>query len=249
MPLEGNAVLRLGRALSRLGTHREPLQLTATTREFFEQLSAVWPDRRLASAMRDIVSGNARRVRRGSGVLSRVPVLDALLRAGVSATVLSGGGKSNVIPTHASATLNIRTLPGQSLDAVVARLRRAIDDPLVEVEVIACGEDAPVSDVGTPLFLALRESVRALDPALVVLPYLSTGATDSAPLRRLGVPAYGVLPFPMNQNDEERMHGNDERLALTSLDFGIRMVYGAIARVACHPAQQAAPHASTTEAL
>lgn len=247
VPLAGNAVLRLGRALSRLGAHREPLQLTTTTREFFGRLSTVWPDRRLASAMRDVVSGNARRVRRGSSVLSRVPVLDALLRAGVSATVLSGGGKSNVIPTHASATLNIRTLPGQSLDAVVARLRRAIDDPLVEVDVVACGEDAPVSDLGTPLFLALRESVRALDPALVVLPYLSTGATDSAPLRRLGMPAYGVLPFPLTQDDEERMHGNDERLALTSLDFGVRMVYGAIARVACHTLPLT-PHASSTEA-
>jgi acetylornithine deacetylase/succinyl-diaminopimelate desuccinylase-like protein len=61
---------------------------------------------------------------------------------------------------------------------------------------------------------------------------MSTGATDSARLRRLGMQAFGVLPFPMNQDDEERMHGNDERVPLASLDFGTRLIYGAVRRVA-----------------
>jgi acetylornithine deacetylase/succinyl-diaminopimelate desuccinylase-like protein len=44
--------------------------------------------------------------------------------------------------------------------------------------------------------------------------------------------AFGLLPFPMNQDDEDRMHGNDERVPLASLDFGTRMIYGAVSRVA-----------------
>jgi acetylornithine deacetylase/succinyl-diaminopimelate desuccinylase-like protein len=44
--------------------------------------------------------------------------------------------------------------------------------------------------------------------------------------------AFGLLPFPMNQDDEDRMHGNDERIPLTSLEFGTKMIYGAIVRVA-----------------
>jgi acetylornithine deacetylase/succinyl-diaminopimelate desuccinylase-like protein len=36
----------------------------------------------------------------------------------------------------------------------------------------------------------------------------------------------------MNQDDEDRMHGNMERIPLTSLDFGTRMIYGAMLRVA-----------------
>jgi acetylornithine deacetylase/succinyl-diaminopimelate desuccinylase-like protein len=43
--------------------------------------------------------------------------------------------------------------------------------------------------------------------------------------------AFGVLPFPMNQDDEDRMHGNDERIPLRSLDFGTRLVYGTMLRV------------------
>jgi carboxypeptidase PM20D1 len=145
---------------------------------------------------------------------------------------VNGGIRSNVIPTEATATLNIRTLPGQSLEAVLGRLRRVVDDSLVTFTVTARGEDAPASDFDSPMFRAIAESVRALDPSMSVVPYLSTGATDSARLRQLGMQAFGVLPFPMAQDDEDRMHGNDERVPLESLHFGTRLVHGAVLRVA-----------------
>ena len=74
-------------------------------------------------------------------------------------------------------------------------------------------------------------TVKELAPGMVTVPYLSTGATDSARLRQLGMQAFGILPFPMNQDDEDRMHGNDERIPLASLDFGTRLIYGAIHRL------------------
>jgi acetylornithine deacetylase/succinyl-diaminopimelate desuccinylase-like protein len=82
------------------------------------------------------------------------------------------------------------------------------------------------------MFAALAETAHEIDPKMAVVPYLSTGVTDSARLRTLGVQAYGVLPFPMVQSDEERMHGHDERVPLESLYFGIRLIYGAISRIA-----------------
>ena len=232
VPIEGNALLRLGRALAALSAHREPVVLTPTTREFFAALGRRWPQPAERRAMLDVASGSARRVKSGARVLGRIPVFDAVLRAGVSATIVEGGIRSNVIPTDATATLNVRTLPGQSLEAVLARLRRAVGDPLVTFEVRSRGEDAPASDFHSPMFQALRESVRDLDPSLLVVPYLSTGATDSAQLRAWGMQAFGVLPFPMNMDDEERMHGHDERVPVSAMGFGTRLIYGVIARVA-----------------
>jgi acetylornithine deacetylase/succinyl-diaminopimelate desuccinylase-like protein len=165
-------------------------------------------------------------------VLGRTAVFDAVLRNGISATIIQGGIRGNVIPTEATATLNIRTLPGQSIDGVVARLKKVVNDSLVEFAITSRGKDAPASDFATPMFTAVRESAAALDPDLVTVPYLSTGATDSARLRIWGIQAFGLLPFPLNQDDEERMHGNDERVPLASLEFGTKLVYGAIARVA-----------------
>ena len=232
VPLAGNAVLRLGRALAAISAHREPMLLTPTTRTFFAELSRVWPSGAERAAMADVASSSPSRAQRGARVLERTPVFDAVLRAGVSAVMLSGGIRHNVIPTEASATLNVRTLPGQSIDSVVGRLRRAVGDRMVEFAVTERGEDAPASDFRSPMFAALTETVREIAPGMAVVPYLSTGATDSARLRRWGMQAYGVLPFPMNQNDEDRMHGNDERVPLESLHFGTRMIYGAVSRVA-----------------
>jgi acetylornithine deacetylase/succinyl-diaminopimelate desuccinylase-like protein len=232
IPLEGNVIARLGRALARLSAHREPLYLTPTTREFFSQVSRVWPNKDEKLAMSDVASTDTRRQQRGARVLERIPVFNAVIRTGISPTMLEGGIRTNVIPTEATAKLNVRTLPGQSIDTVVARLKNVIGDPLVDVTIAERGDDSPASDFHSPMFNAIRESAQALEPSLAVVPYLSTGATDSARLRNWGMQAFGLLPFPMNQNDEDRMHGNDERIPLASLEFGTKMIYGAIARVA-----------------
>jgi acetylornithine deacetylase/succinyl-diaminopimelate desuccinylase-like protein len=232
IPLAGNAILRLGRALAKIGDYKEPVQVNPTTRQFFSELSRVWPVAAERKAMADVASADPRRVQRGARMLERIPVFDAVLRNGISATIVQGGIRTNVIPTDATARLNIRTLPGQSIDGVVHRLRKVINDPLVDIAVTDRGEDSPASDFHSPMFTAIRESVSALDPSMTVVPYLSTGATDSARLRSWGMQAFGLLPFPMTQDDEDRMHGNDERVPLASLDFGTRMIYGAISRVA-----------------
>jgi acetylornithine deacetylase/succinyl-diaminopimelate desuccinylase-like protein len=232
VPLEGNAVFRLGRALGAIGAWRPPTFVTPTTREFFTTLGRVWPDRAEARAMADVASRDTLRIRRGADVLRRTPVLDAVLRTGISAVMTQGGIRTNVIPTEASATLNVRTLPGQSIDSVLARLRRVVDDSLVTVTLTERGEDSPPSGFDSPMFRAIADATRELDPAMVTVPYLSTGATDSARLRTWGMQAFGILPFPMHQDDEDRMHGNDERIPLASLAFGTRLIYGAVLRVA-----------------
>ena len=232
IPLVGNAITRLGRALAVVGAHTEPITLTPTTREFFGQLARAWPNAAERSAMSDVASRDPNAQRRGARVLEQTPVFNAVLRTGISATIVHGGIRSNVIPADAVATLNVRTLPGLSIDSVVARLSRAVNDSLVSFAISDRGEDAPTSDFHSAMFTAIAEATKALAPEMITVPYLSTGATDSARLRRLGMQAYGILPFPMNQDDEDRMHGSNERIPLASLAFGTRLVYEAIVRVA-----------------
>ena len=69
--------------------------------------------------------------------------------------------------------------------------------------------------------------------AIGLLPtHADIGATDSADLRRAGIKAYGLLPFPLEMPDEERMHGNDERVPVTALLFGVKVIYLAMLNVA-----------------
>jgi acetylornithine deacetylase/succinyl-diaminopimelate desuccinylase-like protein len=232
IPLEGNSIFRLARALERLSHYLEPVTLTGTTRRFFSDLASIWSDETERMAMSAVVSTDQEEQARGASILSRIPVFSAVIRNGISPTFLVGGVRGNVIPAEVSAVLNVRTIPGQSIDDVAARIRRVIDDDSVEVAIATRGAEAPASDPGSAMFEAIAASARELDPSMTVVPYLSTGGTDSAALRRLGVNSYGILPFPMAQEDEERMHGHDERVPVASLHFGTRLIYESIRRVA-----------------
>ena len=232
VPLPGNAIGRLARALARISQYREPVQLNPTTRAFFTALSEVWPKAAEKRAMADVASRDARRVERGARVLSAIPIYDAVLRNGISLTLIDGGIRTNVIPTEATANLNIRTLPGQSIDSLVKRLRRVVGDSQVKFEIDRDTIDAPASSFRSPMFVAIADAVRTVDSTMTVVPYMSTGATDSARLRAWGVQTYGILPFPLAPEDEERMHGNDERVPVAALLFGVKVIYLAMLNVA-----------------
>ena len=232
IPLDGNAIFHLGSALARIGEYREPVTLTETTRRFFGLLSRMWPVGEEARAMADLVSSDAGASERGAKTLSRIPVFNAVMRNGISATKITGGVAGNVIPAEASAVLNVRTIPGNSIDDVMNRLRACVPDPSISFAVAAHSDEAPASDPDSAMFNAIAGAAQELDPDMTVVPYLSTGGTDSAHLRRIGVNSYGILPFPMEQPDEERMHGHDERVPVASLHFGTRLIFESIRRVA-----------------
>ena len=232
IPLEGNAIFQLGRALARLAAYQEPVTLTATTERFFDELSAVWPVPGERDAMRQLVSKDIGQRTRGAELLAGIPVFNAVMRNGISATQVLGGIAGNVIPAEATAVLNVRTIPGQAIEDIVARLQDVVGDPEITVAIQARGDDAPASDPDSAMFRAIAESATSLDPGMAVVPYLSTGGTDSAHLRRIGVDCYGILPFPMERFDEERMHGHDERVPVQSLHFGTRLIYESVRRVA-----------------
>lgn len=231
IPLPDNAIVRLGRALAAVGAHREPLELGPITERFFAGMASLWPDAALRQAFSDVSSGDPARRGRGATVLESHPVFNAVLRNGISPTMVSAGVRANVIPGEASATLNVRLLPGQSIDDLVARLHAAIGDDGVRIVVESRGEEAPPSPDDTGMFVAIRDAVAALAPGVPALPFLSTGATESAPLRRAGVRAYGLLPFPLTEEDEGRMHGHDERVSVSSLEFAVRLTWQVMTRI------------------
>jgi acetylornithine deacetylase/succinyl-diaminopimelate desuccinylase-like protein len=232
VPLPDNAIFRLARALEMLSRYEEPVVLTAITKTFFAKLAEIWPVDSEKRAMADLVSGDRSRMDAGSRILTRTAVFNAVLRNGISPAVLTAGAQFNVIPASAQAMVNVRTVPGASIDEVVARMRSAIAEPGVTVEITSRGAEAPASDPASEMFEAIADACRELNPAIAVAPYLSTGVTDSARLRELGVQAYGVLPFPMVEEDERRMHAADERVPLASLHFGTRLIFGAVKRIA-----------------
>ncbi len=126
----------------------------------------------------------------------------------------------------------MRLLPGQAPQAFLADLVRLVDDTAVTIQPQGPNWPATESPVETDLFRAVVSAARARDPnALVTTPPLA-GFTDSHFFRTLGITSYGLSPFPLAVADARGVHGNDERVSITALAFGVHFMYDVVAGVA-----------------
>ena len=171
----------------------------------------------------------AERAAAAGAEVGRDLMYNAMLRHTVSPTMIQGGFRANVIPGSAEATLNCRLLPGTDPEGFRAELDRRVGDPGVKITFDPPKRpEAPPVPFDGPVVDAVRKTSARLFPGAPVVPLLSTGATDSADLRSAGITAYGILPFPLTTEDAGRMHGNDERMPVKSLEQGLRFLYGVV---------------------
>jgi acetylornithine deacetylase/succinyl-diaminopimelate desuccinylase-like protein len=244
LPRPDNALVALGRALARIGDYEPPVQLTASTRRFFETLAktATGAD---AERFRELASGDSARAARADRETGRDPLFHALVRNTIAPVLMSAGFRGNVIPGSAEATLNVRVLPGTDPADVVREIQRVVADPRVEVRLqnpSAQRTPSTESSTDTELFRALERSARAQWPGAEVTPYLFQAGTDAGAWRSRGVPVYGIYPYPIDADDLSRMHGNDERVRVESLRQGTELIYRTLVEVAGRPpASRAAP--------
>jgi acetylornithine deacetylase/succinyl-diaminopimelate desuccinylase-like protein len=162
------------------------------------------------------------------------------MRDTIAPVLLQAGFRTNVIPGSATATLNMRTIPGTTPQDAIAEIKAALEDPEIEVSVSPATSASASrytrvkpSSTDTPLFAALTHGAGKVWPNAPVTTYLFQAGTDAAPWRSRGVPVYGIYPYPITNDDLSRMHGNDERVSVKSLDQGTEMIYQALLEVVC----------------
>jgi acetylornithine deacetylase/succinyl-diaminopimelate desuccinylase-like protein len=157
-----------------------------------------------------------------------------MLRTSIVPTIIKGGFRVNVIPAEAEATLDVRALPDENVDELMATLKKMINDPEIEIVRSDKTNDRPAgapSSIHSDMFQALERAQAKLFPGAVTLPMMVTGATDSAQLRAKGVQAYGIGP-PTSDDDALRVHGNDERIRLEGEGTFLQYLYTAVVDVA-----------------
>ncbi|HVT61035.1 MAG TPA: M20/M25/M40 family metallo-hydrolase [Thermoanaerobaculia bacterium] len=136
----------------------------------------------------------------------------------VQVTVVAGGERINVIPTEASARIDIRLLPDTDAAAFLAAARAALG-PELAVKVLVSAPPAAASPTAGRFYDALRQTLGREAP---LAPTLVPGFTDSRFFRQRQVPAYGISPFALAPDDVRGIHGADERIPLAELDHGAR---------------------------
>jgi carboxypeptidase PM20D1 len=162
--------------------------------------------------------------------LAASPASNATLRTTTAPTIFRAGAKDNVLPIDATATINFRLLPGDSVAGVISEVRRIIDNDKISVKVIG-QPNAPssVSDPEAPAFLKLHRTIRSVFPEAIVAPYVVTGATDARQYAALSPNIYRFSPTQLNQEGIESIHGSNERLAVKDYPLMVQF-YAALIR-------------------
>lgn len=212
-PHPDNAVTHLAAAMQRIGTHEWPLEYTKTTRQLLEtvaELTGTEFDEQDPTPQLEAL-GHA-----GTWVAGT-------LRTSTNPTGLGGGYKHNVIPSTATGTVDMRTLPGSDEEALEVLKTLAGEKVQVEHEHRDIALETPFSgDLVELMATALQEE----DPDAEVLPFMLGGGTDNKHLSRLDIAGYGFSPLrlPPDLDFTSLFHGIDERVPIDALEFGCRVL-------------------------
>jgi len=212
-PNDENAVTRLVGALHRIAGNRWPVSLTPTVRAFLERTGAALG---VAVDLSDVDGTVAALGPAGALVVPTV-------RNSTTPTMLEAGYKVNVIPSTASAQVDVRVLPGTE-EALLAEIDGLLGEGVTR-EFVA--HQPPVqAPVDSVWFDAMADALRGEDPEAVVVPYCMGGGTDAKAFAQLGIDCYGFAPLWLPEGFPYRAmaHGVDERVPVDGLRFGARVV-------------------------
>ncbi|MFZ0323289.1 MAG: M20/M25/M40 family metallo-hydrolase [Actinomycetes bacterium] len=207
-----NAVTRLSEAVARLGRHQFAVTPTLTVDAFLAEVR---------QALNLDPDTDPEKVVAHLGPIA--PMIGATLRNSANPTMLEAGYKSNVIPGTASATVDGRYLPGHR-DEFLAEVDRVLGPGIRRVNEV---EDIALETTfAGPLVDAMASSLLDEDPAARAVPYTLSGGTDAKAFKSLGITGYGFAPLrlPSSLAFADLFHGVDERVPVSALTFGARVL-------------------------
>jgi acetylornithine deacetylase/succinyl-diaminopimelate desuccinylase-like protein len=223
-PDDGGTLGKLVRALDAISRIPAPYRLTPEVARAFHAAGKARHDER-GEVLRGIAEPlDVARIER---VLS--PGYRSVLHDTIAITRVDGGSAINVLPANASADVDIRLLPDETTDAMMAKVKAALPAG-GNLQVLLAGQPVPESSTDTELFRVVSSSFRNAESGSIVGPVVGGGTSDSRYFRARGIVAYGIAPFKVNYYDAETAHGTDERIRARFFAEGVRLMRTVVTR-------------------
>jgi acetylornithine deacetylase/succinyl-diaminopimelate desuccinylase-like protein len=228
VPLTSNPIAHLGNAVGKFVAWQPEVRIDETTGPYFKRLAALAPPEK-ARYYRDLLSPDAKTASAAADWLfANEPRHASMARTSVSPTMFNGGYRSNVIPSEAKARLDVRMLPGENPDALLAQIKKAINDPAVDVQFAGGGGGSrppiPATRLDSDLYTTVEAAVQRVY-RVQTLPSMSTYATDMWPLRARGMQCVGI-GAGVDLEDQSigyGMHSDQERLLESEFQRFVRL--------------------------
>ncbi|HWW82340.1 MAG TPA: peptidase dimerization domain-containing protein, partial [Vicinamibacterales bacterium] len=235
IPLRSNAIVHLSAAIARVGEWKPEIRLNETTGTYFRRLATISPPQEAERFRNLLVPHSKAQVDADEYLLENDPRHASMLRTSVSLTMVQGGYRTNVIPSEAKATLDVRMLPDEDPAKFLEEVRKVVNDPAVDVHFGQREGRPPTPDAKLD-----SEAFKVVEAAVtknyntVTLPTMGTGATDMSQLRAKGVQCFGVGSATDAEDGPKGFgaHSDQERLLESELHRFVRFHYDIVADLA-----------------
>ena len=235
VPLETNALAHLGEAVGAIAAWTPPMRINETTAAYFKRLATVSTPEE-AARYRDILNPDPKISGPADAYLRKnEPSHWSMLRTSLSPTMITGGYRTNVIPSEGTATIDTRLAPDEDPAKFLELVKQVVNDPQVDVSYGArdTRPPTPTAKLDSDAFKAIEANITK-HYKTVTLPTMSTGATDMAFLRQKGVQCYGIGPALDSEDGPKGFgaHSDQERILESELYRFVRFNWDAVVDLA-----------------
>ena len=161
-------------------------------------------------------------------VLSKDPIFNAAIRTVMSPTIIEGGVKSNIIPSDASVTYNMRIHTGNTIQSVLDHVKNTIDDPRISIETVdySAAEPSPTPKTHPSYVIIENLTKEVFGDTVPIIPFIGFGGTDSKHFQNVGYGEafYRYNPTNVTMDVIKGMHGYDEKLPISSYENFIKFM-------------------------
>lgn len=210
-PPPQSAIGVLSQALARLEARQMPERLAPAVAAMLDGLAPVLPFPARMAVRNQWLLGPML-----ISQLSKTAAGNASVRTTTAETIFNAGVKDNVLPTAATATINFRILPGDSVADVLDHVHTVIADPRVTITPGSeQSEPSPTSPVNGEGLRLVRQTIQQLSPGVPVVPYLVTAATDASHYVPVSTEQLRFVPYHLTPTTIERFHGINEGIPVS----------------------------------
>ena len=224
VPPKHTVIGRLSRAAVRIEEHPFPARITEPVCEMFRQLSDEVPVYERPVFKHPELMGPA--IAAAASCLGGT--FNAMVRTTCAVTIMEGHSAFNVLPDSAAMGVNVRLLPGDTIESAKEYLKSVVRDPGIEIGVISGSEASPVSPVDCDEYRLLKEVILETWPGAIAAPYQLNGGTDSRFYTEIAGNVYRFSPMIMTKEDRASVHGKNEAIRvgtyLKMIRFYIRLI-------------------------
>lgn len=153
--------------------------------------------------------------------VSQSPAGNAMLRTTTAPTMLSGSVKANVLPATATATINFRIHPRDTIESVTSWVEAAINDPRITIKTSQAFKPSNVANSDSQGFKNIAAVTRDVQGDIIVTPGLTIAATDSQFYSKI-TDAYRFNPINLTPAYLSGFHGTNERIDIKNMEDAVK---------------------------